>query len=77
MITFKRVFRSDSWPDIDAARRLLKCLSSKIVRERWVETLGRAMVYLDGYTGDIPERANGRKYEFRRLQKALLAYKED
>jgi hypothetical protein len=42
-----------------------------------VETLGRAMRYLNGYGGEIPEKANGRKYEFRRLQKALLAYKED
>lgn len=78
MIACKRVFRSDSWVEIDAAKRLLiqKCLSSKIVRDRWVETLGRAMDYLNGYTGDLPDKANGRKYEFRRLQKALLAYKE-
>lgn len=63
MIVFKRVFRSDSWADIDAAKRLLieECLSSKIVRDRWIETLGRAMDYLNGYTGDLPEKANGRK----------------
>lgn len=79
MIAFKRVFRSDTWAQIDAARRLLieKCLASKIVRDRWVDTLGRAMTYLNGYSGELPEKANGRKYEFRRLRKALLAYKED
>jgi len=78
MIVLKRVFRSDSWDEIDAASQLLTrdCLSSKIVRDRWIATLGRAMKYLDGYTGDLPELANGRKYEFRRLQKALLAYAE-
>lgn len=79
MIVLKRVFRSDSAAEIDAAKRLLigKCLSSKIVRDHWVQTLGRAMDYLNGYGGDLPEKANGRKYEFRRLQKALLAFKED
>jgi hypothetical protein len=79
MIVIKQWFRSDSWNDVDAARRVLKetCLSSATVRQRWADTLKRAMEYLNGYTGDLPERANGRKYEFRRLQKALLAYKED
>lgn len=79
MIAIKRVFRADSWAEIDAAKRLLieKCLSSKMVRDRWVQTLARAMDYLNGYRGDLPEKTNGRKYEFRRLQKALHAFKED
>ena len=76
MIVFKRVFRSDSWDDVNAAGRLARqlCLGSKVVRERWVKTLGRAMQFLDDYDGELHDKATGRKYEFRRLQKALLAY---
>lgn len=79
MIVLRRVFRSDSWAEIDAAKRLLieRCLSSKIVRDRWAQTLTRAMKHLNGYSGDLPDLANGRKYEFRRLQKALQAFKKD
>jgi hypothetical protein len=79
MIVFKPVFRSDEWNDVDAAVRLViqNCLSSTTVREKWIPTLGRAMIFLNGYNGELPELANGRKYEFRRLQKALLNYSED
>ncbi len=76
MIVFKRFFRRDDRRDVDAAGRLAGevCLPSETVRNRWVQTLGRAMTYLNGYQGDMAAEANGRKYEFRRLQKALLAY---
>ena len=79
MIVFKRWFRRDSWSDVDAARRIAiqTCLSSKTVRDKWVQTLERARDYLNGYDGDEMELANGRKWEFRRLEKALLAYKEE
>ncbi|HEY0007346.1 MAG TPA: hypothetical protein VGB55_01370 [Tepidisphaeraceae bacterium] len=79
MIVFKRIFRSDALSDIDAAARLTRqsCLSLQVVRETWVQTLGRAMDYLNGYDGDLQEKANGRKYEFRRLQKALLVFGKD
>ena len=78
MIVHKRVFRSDSWDAVNAAGELLRrdCFSSVVIRGRWVRTLGRAMKYLNGYEGDRPEKANGRKYEFRKLQKALMAYRE-
>jgi hypothetical protein len=47
------------------------------VRDKWVETLVRAREFLDGYDGDFHEKANGRKREFRWLEKWLLAYKEE
>jgi hypothetical protein len=76
MIVFKRWFRRDSTADVDAARRIAEetCLSSKIVRDKWAHTLVRAREYLNGYDGEFPEKANGRKREFRRLEQALLAY---
>jgi len=79
MIVFKRWFRRDSWTDVDAARRIAiqNCLSSRNVRDKWVQTLLRAREYLNGYDGDFLEKANGRKWEFRRLEKALLAYREE
>jgi hypothetical protein len=77
MVVFKRFFSADSRDDVDAARRIAtaKCLSSVAVRRKWIDTLVRARDYLDGYDGMFPEAANGRKYEFRRLEKALLAFK--
>ncbi len=79
MIVLKRFFRRDSLHDIDAARRIAiqKCLSSKAVREKWIETLIHARAYLNGNDAGLPERANGRKREFRYLEKALLAYVEE
>jgi len=79
MIVFKRFFRRDSSTDIDAARRIAKqkCLSSQAVREKWIETLIHAREYLNGNDAGLPEKANGRKREFRYLEKALLAYVEE
>jgi hypothetical protein len=79
MIIFKRFFRRDSWADIDAARRIAidKCLRSKAVREKWIETLIHAREYLNGNDAGLPEKANGRKREFRYLEKALFAYVEE
>lgn len=79
MVVFKRFFSTDSREDADAARRIAteKCLSSPAVRRKWIDTLVRARDYLNGYDGIDPERANGRKYEFRRLEKALLAFEAE
>ena len=46
MIAIKRVFRSGSVAEVDAAKRLLieKCLSSKMVRDRWVQTLAQWII---------------------------------
>jgi hypothetical protein len=79
MVVFKRFFRRDSRADVDAARRIAvkSCLSSKAVRAKWVETLIRAREYLNGNDAGLPEKANGRKREFRYLEKALLAYAEE
>lgn len=76
MIVFKRFFRRDSRADVDAARRIAiqHCLSSRAVREKWVETLVHARKYLNGNDAGLPEKANGRKREFRSFEKALLAY---
>lgn len=79
MIVLKRFFCRDSWADVDAARRIAieKCLSSGAVREKWVQTLIHAREYLNGNDAGHPERANGRKREFRYLEKALLAYVQE
>ena len=79
MVVLKRFFRGDAPTAVEEARRLVveQCLASAVVRARWVATLGRAMEYLNGYAGPLAERANGRKYEFRRLQRALQHYRED
>jgi len=79
MIVFKRWFRRDSWADVDAAQRIAikTCLASRAVREKWMETLVRGREFLDGYDGDMQEKANGRKREFRWLEKWLMVYKEE
>jgi hypothetical protein len=79
MVVFKGFFRSDSRHDVEAACRIAtaKCLESAAVREKWIDTLVRARNYLNGYDGMLLEMANGRKYEFRRLEIALAAYEAD
>src|SRR5579864_4494779 len=58
MVVLKAVFPSDSRTDVDAAKRVVeqRCLSSQMVRDSWVQTLARAMEYLNGYTGELADK---------------------
>lgn len=79
MIVFDSCFSAAAGRDVDAAIRTVRvqCLSDAGVRASWRRTIGRAIQYLDGRTGDLADLANGRKAELTFLWHALLAYEPE
>ena len=76
---FESCFSGAPERDVDAAIRTVRarCLSDAAVWANWRDTIGRAMQYLDGQTGELADLANGRKAELTFLWHALAAYEAE
>jgi hypothetical protein len=79
MIVFRSCFASALPQDVDAAERIVRgqCLADPAVRAHWCRAIDRAIVYLQGYDGELAELANGRRAELSFLKRALVLYEAE
>lgn len=72
-IGFREVFSKTHPRRLSAAIRKAweVCLPDGRVREEWLHKLDMARAYMDGYEGELAEKANGRMLEFKFLRIAI------
>jgi hypothetical protein len=72
-IRFRPVFSNTTSKQLAAALKIVReeCLPDAATRQRWIERLEKATVFMLGYAGDLHDLANGRMLEFKFIRIAI------